>query len=59
MYPHPITIEVVKGGFVLSYTTGTVDKPTFEREVFTSQRKLTQKLKEVLDAAAPGTEDKE
>lgn len=51
-----INIEVVTGGFIFTYT---VDRPASsgnstmvteqEREVFTSQSKLTKRVKEVLD----------
>lgn len=56
---HFISIEVIKGGFVLSYPTPD-DQPAYlgssnnaasfstQREVFTSDRKLAQKVKEVL-----------
>lgn len=40
-----ITIEVVKGGFILSYAENNL----YEREVFTSPRKLNSKIKEVLE----------
>jgi len=48
-----INIEVVTGGYILTFTTedeassGTVINQ--EREVFTSQSKLTKRVKEVLD----------
>lgn len=50
-YGESITIEVVQGGFILTYpvvdaTTG--DTTGGAREVFTSPRKLQQKLKEVI-----------
>lgn len=56
---HFISIEVIKGGFVLSYPRGEDTLAQFglssstasfsiQRELFTSERKLTQKLKDVL-----------
>ena len=50
-YGDQITIEVVSGGFILAYptlTAGTEDKFSVTREVFSSQRKLNQRLKEVI-----------
>lgn len=47
-----ITIEVVKGGFILTYphqASKEGDDWTIEREVFVSSRKLNQKIKEVID----------
>lgn len=49
-----ITIEVVQGGFILTYPEiSTAADGTEEvdpaREVFVSPRKLNQKLKEVID----------
>ena len=47
-----ITIEVVKGGYILHYPTGPNTGNSLvlqEREIFTSSRKLNQKIKEVLD----------
>lgn len=47
-----ITIEVVKGGFILTYphqASKESDDWTIEREVFVSSRKLNQKIKEVID----------
>ena len=51
-----LNIEVVKGGFILSYTveraassgnsTQVLDQ---EREVFTTQSKVTKRVKELLD----------
>lgn len=59
---HPITIEVVTGGFVLTYPSPEQDPTTcvsynVEREVFVSQRKLTQKLKDVLDTLSTTPDD--
>lgn len=57
----PITIEVVKGGFVLTYPSPSKESSVFnysmECEVFTSQRKLTQKLKDVLDTLSTTPDD--
>lgn len=63
--PGPIKIEVVRGGFLLTYPVQ-VNKVAFdaglgpqqvqgdqwveEREVFVSPRKLNQKIKEVIDS---------
>lgn len=48
-----IQIEVVKGGFILTYPTqvkeGDSERWETAREVFVSPRKLNQKLKEVID----------
>lgn len=44
-----ITIEVIRGGFILHYPDQLSDTTVQRREIFTSQRKLNQKLKEVLD----------
>ena len=56
-----IQIEVLSGGFVLTYPTiadnGTVDGE--EREVFVSPRKLNQKLKDVIESLSLVGEDKE
>ena len=45
-----ITIEVLPGGFVLTYPKApfTPSPPQTFSEVFTSQRKLNQKIKEVI-----------
>jgi len=47
-----VTIEILAGGFILTYPC--VDSNTGDsqvcREVFTSPRKLNQKLKEVIDS---------
>lgn len=45
-----ITIEVLMGGFVLTYPVFNDGKETVVREVFTSPGKLNRKLKEVIDA---------
>lgn len=54
-----ITIEVVKGGFILTYPVMTdglgVD---YQREVFVSPRKLNQKIKEVIDTLSLVSEEK-
>ena len=48
-----IQIEVVKGGFILTYPIqvkeGDSERWETAREVFVSPRKLNQKLKEVID----------
>lgn len=46
-----IMIEVVKGGFMLHYPENSKSGSIVfsRREIFTSQRKLNQKLKEVLE----------
>jgi len=45
-----ITISVVLGGFILEYPVRVQGTDTWnpQKEVFTSQRKLNQKLKEVI-----------
>ena len=51
-----ITIDVVTGGFVMTYplavATGQPERVEFQlvTEVFTSQRKLNQKIKDVIAA---------
>lgn len=53
-----IVIEVVKGGFVLTYPRElNPGAPTFEREVFTSTRKMNQKIKDVLDTLSTTPDD--
>jgi hypothetical protein len=49
-YTDNLTIEVLKGGFVLNYPV-ILDNGSrqYNREVFGSTRKLNQKLKEVLE----------
>jgi hypothetical protein len=58
-----IVIEVVKGGFILTYPVTTTvegkEKTDYQREVFVSPRKLHQKLKEVIDSISLVGEDKE
>ena len=50
-----ITIQIVKGGFVLHYPSkptgdgNSVNLSYYIQEVFTSTRKMHQKIKEVLD----------
>lgn len=56
-FHHSITIEVVKGGFLLHYpqkATNEVGSPYYNqmREIFTSSRKMNQRIKEVLDAVS-------
>lgn len=49
-YGEQITIEVVKGGFILVYPVLTdKDGVLTIREIFVSPRKLNQKLKEIID----------
>jgi len=52
LYGEQITIEVVQGGFILSYPTfvgdGDDEHTETTREVFVSPRKLNQKLKDVI-----------
>lgn len=56
---HQIVIDVVKGGFVLTYPAPDLNGvlTVWTREVFTSQRKLTQKIKEVLEAVSTTPDD--
>ena len=50
-YGSSITIEIVTGGFILTYPkVSENDVVDLCREVFTSPRKLNQKVKEVIDA---------
>ena len=70
MKNYSITIEIVKGGFLLSYPapdpsanelskfgiTSSQDF-IFAREVFTSQRKMNQKIKEVLNMISTTPDD--
>lgn len=62
LYGVSITIEVVAGGFILSYPKFVVngEQETMEmaREVFVSPRKLNQKLKEVIDSVGLVKDDK-
>lgn len=56
-YEHHITIEVMKGGFVLHYPTKVKNDLGSEyvqqvREIFTSSRKMNQRIKEVLEAVS-------
>ena len=49
-----INVEVVNGGFILNYPKQviTANRETsfnYVREIFTSQQKLSKKIKEVLD----------
>ena len=44
-----IYIDVVKGGFILSYRDLKENSDEYVREVFMSSRKLQQKLKEVIE----------
>ena len=49
-YGDSITIEVVVGGFILTYPkVNSLNEVSLCREVLTSPRKLNQKLKEVID----------
>ncbi len=51
-----IVIDVIKGGYVLC---GPVDGlgTTYEREVFVSERKLIQKIKEMLEVVSTTPSD--
>lgn len=60
-FNHRITIEVVKGGFLLHYPQKS-DNGTFfnqAREIFTSSRKMNQRIKEVLEAVSTTPVDSE
>jgi hypothetical protein len=52
LYGEKISIEVVAGGFILTYPvfegSGEAEEVVQAREVFVSPRKLNQKLKEVI-----------
>lgn len=53
-FHHSLTIEVVKGGFLLHYPVK-ADNGTYYnqvREIFTSSRKMNQRIKEVLEAVS-------
>lgn len=45
-----INLEIVTGGFILVYDD--LDKDVVVREVFTSPRKVSQKIKELIDRLA-------
>lgn len=50
-YGETLTVEIVSGGFILTYPRPNGNGDTIVcREVFTSPRKLNQKLKEVIDS---------
>jgi hypothetical protein len=55
-YGMQLTIEVVKGGFILQYPTQVPNASQEEwvtaREVFVSPRKLNQKVKEVIESVS-------
>lgn len=53
-FNHSITIEVVKGGFVLHYPQLNAGGVYYDqvREIFTSSRKMNQRIKEVLEAVS-------
>jgi hypothetical protein len=61
LYGEQITIEVVAGGFILSYPTfvgdGDDEHTEVAREVFVSPRKLNQKLKEVIESVSLVTDE--
>ena len=61
-YGDQITIEIVKGGFILTYPTVTQfegqEVTTVAREVFVSPRKLNQKIKDVIESIGLVSEDK-
>ena len=66
LYQHSITIEIVEGGYVLSYpsdiglnSTNTGAMYVQKREVFTSSRKMNQRIKEVLEAISTTAVDAE
>ena len=49
-YGHSLSIEVVTGGFILTYPVLTGDGlETTYREVFSTTRKLQNKVKEVIE----------
>lgn len=51
MYGESLTVEVVTGGFILTYPKIDDHGSTTQcREVFSSPRKLHQKLKEVIES---------
>jgi len=70
LYGESITIEVVAGGFILTYPVFSNELSKFgieavngeivekAREVFVSPRKLNQKLKEVIDNVSLVKEEK-
>lgn len=62
LYGVSISIEVVTGGFILSYPKFVSNEGTevieMAREVFVSPRKLNQKLKEVIDSVGLVKDDK-
>ena len=51
-YGENLTIEIVNGGFILTYplvaTSGNIETTDVAREVFISPRKLNQKIKDVI-----------
>lgn len=54
-YNHNIVIEVVKGGFLLHYPIKNAAGGEYYdqvREIFTSSRKMNQRIKEVLEAVS-------
>lgn len=58
-YGEQISIEVVRGGFILTYPILDADGAQISaaREVFVSPRKLNQKLKEVIDSLSLVADD--
>jgi hypothetical protein len=57
-YGSTITIEVVRGGFILTYPVDNDDGGMVSaRELFNSPRKLNQKLKEVFDVLSTTPDD--
>lgn len=50
-----ITVNMVKGGFILNYPTSNGGQTT---EVFVSPRKLQQKIKELIEALSYVSEEK-
>lgn len=56
-YGETVTIEIMQGGFVLTYPSVEADCLVTVREVFASPRKLHQKLKSIFEAFDTGTEN--
>jgi phage pi2 protein 07 len=48
-----ITIEIMKGGYVLHYPVNAGDYWNQHREIFSSSRKMNQRIKEVLEKVSP------
>lgn len=62
-YQHSITIEIVEGGYVLCYPSdigfNNTNVYVQKREVFTSSRKMNQRIKEVLESVSTTVVDAE